>query len=55
MDNIQNLIKKAEAGDKKAQYDLGRCYLFGKMVEQNYDIADSWFQKVAEQEKSANV
>ena len=53
--NIQDLIQKAELGDAEAQFDLGRCYLLGKMVEQNYDIAKSWFQKVAEQEKSANV
>ena len=43
------LVKKAEAGDAKAQYYLGRCYYKGDGVAQDYKEAVKWFTKSAEQ------
>ena len=33
MDNIQNLIKKAEAGDAEAQFNLATAYFSGNSVK----------------------
>ena len=47
------LVKKAEAGDAVAQYDLGGNYFFGvglpKGVTQDYKEAVKWYTKSAEQ------
>lgn len=43
------LVKKAEAGDRKAQSDLGMAYFKGKGVKQSYIEALKWFTKAAEQ------
>ena len=43
------LVKKAEAGDAKAQYDLGICYYEGTGVEKDWGEAVKWFTKSAEQ------
>ena len=40
----------AEAGDVKAQYNVGRCYGRGDGVEDNQDKAIEWLLKAAEQE-----
>ncbi len=45
----EDLVNKAEAGDAKAQYDLGLCYFRASGVESNPQEAFSWFQKAAEQ------
>lgn len=43
------LQNKAEQGDAKAQYELGRCYNNAKGVEKNLEKAFYWFKKAAEQ------
>ena len=43
------LVKKAEAGDSKAQSLLGGCYYFGNGVPQDYKEAVKWYKKAAEQ------
>jgi TPR repeat protein len=43
------LIKKAEAGDAEAQFQLGYCYYNGEGVAQNYKEALAWMTKSAEQ------
>jgi TPR repeat protein len=43
------LVKKAEAGDPKAQSLLGCCYLDGKGVAVDFSQAYMWFTKSAEQ------
>ena len=45
--NIDELKKRAEAGDAKAQYILG-CY-YGYGVEQNFEEAVKWYRLAAEQ------
>ena len=42
-------MKKAEAGDAKAQYDLGECYDWGKGVTYDEQEAVKWYTKAAEQ------
>ena len=43
------LVKKAEAGDAKAQSELGMCYFKGKGVAKDYEEAVKWWTKAAEQ------
>ena len=43
------LVKKAEAGDAKAQYNLGVCYYQGNGVTQDFKEAVMWWTKSAEQ------
>ena len=43
------LVKKAEAGDAKAQCNLGTCYARGEGVTQDYKEAIKWWTKAAEQ------
>ena len=43
------LVKRAEAGDATAQYDLGECYHWGKGVTYDEQEAVKWFTKAAEQ------
>ena len=40
--------KAAEQGDAKSQYELGKCYEFGKGVEKDQAKAVEWYQKAAE-------
>jgi TPR repeat protein len=40
---------KAENGDPKAQYNLGKCYATGQGVDKNDVEAVKWFRKSAEQ------
>ena len=44
-----DLIKKAEAGDAEAQFQLGRAYEDGESVEQSDELAVHWYRKSAEQ------
>ena len=39
----------AEAGDAKAQYNVGRCYNRGDGIEQDSNQANHWYLKAAEQ------
>jgi Sel1 repeat len=45
-------IRKAEAGDPRAQHMLGFTYERGNGVPQNYAEAAKWYQKAAEQDYS---
>jgi TPR repeat protein len=45
----QELLKRAEAADTQAQFELGRAYEDGKGVPQDDDRAVEWFRKAAEQ------
>jgi len=49
MEDIKDLIKKAEAGDIEAQFDLAVCYNIGDGVPKDRTIAKKWWQKAAEQ------
>ena len=44
------LMKRAEAGDARAQCNLGVCYAKGEGVTQDYKEAVEWLTKSAEQE-----
>jgi TPR repeat protein len=46
---ITELRQKAELGDANSQFNLGRCYIRGKGVEQDSKQAVYWFLKSAEQ------
>ena len=46
----QDLAKRAEAGDAKAQYNLGVCYAKGEGVNQEFKYAVSWWTKAAKQD-----
>ena len=46
----QDLVKRAEAGDAKAQYNLGVCYAKGEGVTKEFKDAVSWWTKAAEQD-----
>lgn len=41
---------RADQGDANAEYELGRLYLLGRGVPQDYKQANSWFQKAAGQD-----
>lgn len=45
----ENFEYLANAGDAKAQYNLGKQYYLGISVEQDYNKAISWFEKSAKQ------
>ncbi len=51
MKNIKELIEKAQAGDYKAKYELGKCYYFGEGVEKDYEKAAELFKSVANLEE----
>ena len=44
---IANLLQKAEAGDAKAQFDLGSAYLQGSGVPLNHSAGIEWIRKAA--------
>ena len=46
---IPVLQKRAEQGDKKAQFQLARCYRLGMNVEKDHEKAVEWYTKAAEQ------
>lgn len=45
----QELLKRAEASDSQAQFELGRAYEDGKGVAQDDEQAVQWFRKSADQ------
>lgn len=53
MHNIQNLIKKAESGDVKAQFDLALAYSKGYGIECNYEKAYNLWIELAEKKVPA--
>ena len=46
---VADLMKAAEAGNAQAQAELGRLYLGGRGVKQDYPTAAKWLQLAAEQ------
>jgi len=42
------LSTRARSGNREAQYMLGTIYAQGRLVEKNYEQAESWFMKSAE-------
>ncbi len=42
-------LPMAEAGDPKAQYNVGRCYKLGEGVDKDPGVAKHWYLKAAEQ------
>ena len=46
--NIEELKKRAAAGDAEAQFNLGANYWYGLGVEQNYEEAVKWWRLAAE-------
>lgn len=48
-DSLTILMKKAEAGDPKAQNTLGTWFYQGKNVDKNYEKALKWWAKSADQ------
>ena len=49
---IATLIKQAESGDAKAQFELGVMYRFGQSVSKDEAEAARWFRKAAEQKNA---
>ena len=47
-DDIDSLRQRAEQGDVDAQIALGKIYLNGKEVPQNYAEAEKWYRLAAE-------
>lgn len=46
---MEELIKKAEQGNARAQFQLGMAYYNGDGVKKNYSKAYYWFQKAVEE------
>lgn len=46
---LKEVYEKAKAGDMNAQYELGNCYMTGKIVYQDFEQALIWLNKAAEQ------
>ncbi len=44
---IALLEELAEQGDAQLKYELGRCYYYGNVLEQNKTRAMYWYQKAA--------
>lgn len=47
--DIQELQRKANAGDAAAQCQLGVCYQYGRGVTRSNEMAFKWYKKAAEQ------
>ena len=52
IDEIEIILKAAEAGNDRAQIHMGTCYELGCGVAQNYTQAVHWYQKAANQGNS---
>ena len=46
---VERFTEAAESGDDTAQVLLAQCYLQGRGVEPNAELAASWFGKAADQ------
>lgn len=46
----ENILNRAERGDCNAQSYIGHLYLSGKGVEQDFEKARYWYQRVIDQE-----
>lgn len=45
---VEEIRRRADAGDPMAQYDLGVMYYYGNWVKQDYEEAFRWFMNSAE-------
>src|SRR5215470_13655115 len=45
---LSDLRRRAEVGDRKAQYELGRIYVAGLGVSQDYRLAAKWYGRAAD-------
>jgi len=54
-DGIEALIRRAEAGEGKAQGELGKAYFEGKLIPKDWDKAFLWFKKAADQNDAAGL
>ena len=52
-EDIQTLIKDAEGGNPKAQFNLGLAYGNGQGVSKDYAESMKWYRKAAEQGHAA--
>ena len=46
---FEDILALSQEGDMKAQFSLGRCYLYGEHVKKSYENAFKWFKLSAEQ------
>jgi len=46
---LSDLRRRAEGGDGKAQFELGRIYMVGLDVAQDYHQAAKWYERAADQ------
>ena len=49
MSYFEDIIKKANAGDREAQCSLGFAYMLGEDIEQDYSLALEWLKKSSKQ------
>ena len=49
LNELSDLRRRAELGDAKAQYELGKIYMLGLGVSQDYQQATKWYERAAEQ------
>jgi uncharacterized protein len=47
--SVPEMVQRAESGEAKAQFELGRAYEDGKGMPQDDDRASEWFRKAADQ------
>ena len=48
-DELKETYEKAKSGDMNAQYEIGNCFMTGKIVHQDFEQALIWLNKAAEQ------
>ena len=48
LNGLSDLRRRAEEGDVKAQYDLGKIYMVGLGVSQDYQQAAKWYELASE-------
>jgi phage gp29-like protein len=48
-DKLPALLRKAEAGDSEAQFELGYIYANGRNVPKDEKLAVEWYRKAADQ------
>jgi TPR repeat protein len=53
LNRFSDLRRRAEDGEAKAQCDLGRMYMLGLGVSQDYQQAAKWYERAAEQRLAA--
>jgi len=57
-ETLSSLMRSAEVGDARAEYEVGLKYVLGQGVERSYERAAAWFRKAAVQnhaEAQANL